>query len=217
MNIQLGIYEIFSTIIPGSVYLMAIGQLLMVTNIIRFDWKTVNSLSLASAMIFLIAAYLLGIAFSRIALGWYKLFRGKNQSIESLQAFKLRHQDRWIINFVDEDWHVLLAYIRSKNLDLARENERHQAASIMLRNASFGFLLMMCINLWQYFIVWNMLFAFISLGFLFLSLLMIRESMKFRRWYYDSILSTILAYRIDLEKSIKPVEPSAKPRKGRNA
>ena len=44
---------------------------------------------------------------------------------------------------------------------------------------------------------------------LILSRLMIFDAMKFRRWYYDGILSSILAYRIDLEKSIKTVEPSA--------
>ena len=210
MNIQLGIYELFSTIIPGSVYLVAVGQVLIMTGVVPFSWKTINSLSFVSAIIFLVASYLLGIAFSRFALWWYKIFKGKDQSTESLKRFKVTHQDRWNINVEDEDWHILLALIRSRNFDLALENERHLASSIMLRNVSFGFLLLAVINFIQYFIVWNLFFLAVGFGFLVLSILTIGESMKFRRWYYDSILSTILAYRMDLEKFIVSIKPTVK-------
>jgi len=115
----------------------------------------------------------------------------------------------------DDDWHILLAFLRSKNMELAREIERHLASSIMLRNVSFGFFLLTAISLIKYFLGWDLLDIFSSLAWFTLSLLMIRESIKSRRWYYDTILSTIVAQRIDLEKSILSLPVSAKRIKGK--
>jgi hypothetical protein len=210
MNIQLGIYDIFSAVIPGCVHLVAIFQLLTIMGVVQIDWKSLSNLSFFSAIFILIVAYLLGISFGRFGIIWYKIFKRKNQSLESLEEFRTRHKGRWNIDFRDEDWHILLAFLRTKDMDLAREIERHLATSIMLRNVSFGFFLLAVINLVQYFLVGDLLNIFASLAWFGLSLLMIRESIKSRRWYYDTILSTIVAQRIDLEKSITPVPASAK-------
>ena len=202
MNLQLGIYEIFSAIIPGCIYLVAIGQILKITNIVSLNWKSFENSSPYLVIIFLAASYLLGIAFSRMALWWYKLFKGRNTSKESIRYFSSTHKDRWDINIKDEDWLILLSLIRSRNFDLARENERHLASSIMLRNVSFGFVVLALINMIQGIVIYNLFYLSVGIGFLVLSILMIGESTKFRRWYYDSILSTILAYRLDLEKLV---------------
>ncbi len=219
MNIQLGIYELFSTIIPGCVYLVSIAQVLIMLGVLKLeklDMAVIADMSFILAIFFLLAAYLLGIILSPFGLFWYKRFRIKNQSVASLKEFKLRHQGRWNIDFEDGDWHVLLAFIRSKNLDLARENERHLAGSIMLRNISFGFLLLAIINFVQSGLVWSLYFLIAGVVLLILSWITISESRKFRRWYYDSVLSSVLAYRVDLEKSIKPFEPPTKARKVKN-
>lgn len=219
MNIQLGIYELFSTIIPGCVYLVSITQILIMSGVLKLeklDMAVIADMSFILAVFFLLAAYLLGVILSPFGLFWYKRFKIKDQSVASLKEFKLRHQGRWNIDFEDGDWHVLLAFIRSKNLDLARENERHLAGSIMLRNISFGFLLLAIINFVQSGLAWNLCFLLAGGGLLILAWITIGESKKFRRWYYDSILSSVLAYRVSLEQSIKPFEPPVKPRKGRN-
>jgi len=54
MNIQLGIYEIFAAIIPGFVYLVAILQLLIMVGVVKLDLKSINSLSIVSAIFLLI-------------------------------------------------------------------------------------------------------------------------------------------------------------------
>ncbi len=46
-----------------------------------------------------------------------------------------------MIDFKDEDWPILLAYIRTKNLELASEIDRHNAISIMSRNIGTGLML----------------------------------------------------------------------------
>ncbi len=183
MNIQLGIYETFSTIIPGFVYLVAICQVLLLTGFVLFDWKSINNLSLVSVTFFVVISYLLGITFSRFGLVWYQIFRlrKKDQSAEALKAFKLKHQHRWVSNFVEDDWNILLAFIRSKNLEMAREDERHLASSIMLRNISFGFFLLSIINLTQSVLIWNLYYLFLSISLFVLSLLTMSESRKFRR------------------------------------
>jgi hypothetical protein len=101
-----------------------------------------------------------------------------------------------------------LAFVRTKNLELAAELDRHNALSIMLRNVSLGLLFMAVNSLIQFFVVRNSINIFASLGMLILSILIIRESIKFRSLFYNSIYHTILAYRIDLESAIKPVHPA---------
>lgn len=219
MNIQLGIYELFSTIIPGCIYLVSIGQILIMLGILKLeklDTTVISDMSFWLTVFFLIAAYLLGAISAPFGLWWYKRFKKKDQSVESLKALKQRHKDRWIIDFSDDDWHVLLALLRTKNLGLALENERHQASSIMLRNVSFGFLVLAGVNFLQSGLEWNLNFLFVGIGLLIVSWITMRESQKFRRWYYDSIFSSVLAYRVDLEKIIKPIDVPVKPRKSRN-
>ena len=215
MNIQLGIYDIFSAVIPGCVHLVAIFQFLAIMGVVQIDSKSLNNVSVVSAIFILIVAYLLGISFGRFGIFWYKLFKRKDQSLELLEGFRTKHKGKWNIDFHDEDWHILLAFLRTKDMDLAREIERHLATSIMLRNVSFGFFLLTVINLVQYFRVGDLLNIFVSLAWFILSLLMIRESVKSRRWYYDTVLSTILAQRIDLEKSITPLTISVKRTSGK--
>jgi len=88
---------------------------------------------------------------------------------------------------------------------LSSEIDRHNALSIMLRNVGLGILIMVANNLIQFIISWNPIFIFISIVLSILAILVIREAVKFRGWFYSSIYETILAYRIDLENTVKPV------------
>jgi hypothetical protein len=83
MNIQLGIYEIFSTIIPGCVYLVAICDLFLLTGAVSFDWKAINNATL-------VAAYLLGLIFGWFGLLWYKRFKKVDISVDAFIPFPLQ-------------------------------------------------------------------------------------------------------------------------------
>jgi len=215
MNIRLGIYEIFSRIIPGGVYMVALGQLLVILGVVTIDLQTINNLSLIASIGLIVVAYILGGALDKLALILFMLFKKPGFSARSLAEFKKRHQDRWIIDFKDEDWTVLLAYIRTKNMELAGEIDRHNAISIMSRNIGTGLVLIAANSLIQFFLSRVLIYIFMCVIMLLLSVLTLREAVKFRGWFYDGIYETTLAYRIDLEKSITPVEPSAQARKGR--
>ena len=206
MNIRLGIYEIFSRIIPGGFYVAALGQLLAILGLVKIDWQTINELSLTTSIGLIVIAYILGGALDNFALMLYRLFKKPGYSARTFAEFKRRHRDRWIIDFEDGDWSVLLAFIRTKNLELSGEIDRHNALSIMLRNVGLGILIMVANNLIQFIISWNPIFIFISIVLSILAILVIREAVKFRGWFYSSIYETILAYRIDLENIVKPVK-----------
>ena len=210
MNMRLGIYEIFSRIVPGGFYLVAIVQFLIAVGLVKIDWQTINNVSLIVSLGLIVACYILGEAFDRIALVWFRMFKKPGFSARSFAEFKKNHQDRWKIDFKENDWPILLAFIRTKNLELAGEIERHNALSIMLRNVSVGLLLMAINSLIELFISRNIIYMGIALILLVVSILIIYESMKFRGWFYSGIYETVIAYRINLEDSIKPVRNSSR-------
>jgi hypothetical protein len=206
MNIRLGIYEIFSRIISGCFYIAAIGQFLVVLGLVKFDWQMLNNISIIPSIGLLMVAYILGEAFDRFSVVWFRVFKKRGYSSRVLAEFRQSHKDRWNLDIADSEWPVMLAYIRTKSLDLASEIERHNAFSIMLRNVSLG-LLLMTINSVIQFIQVRILVNFLTaVVLLFLSILIGHESVKFRRWFYEGIFQTTLAYRIELEKLIKPVK-----------
>jgi hypothetical protein len=206
MNIRLGLYEIFSRIVPGGVYIVAIGQLLTILGLVKVDLQILNSLSFIASLALIVIAYILGGALDNLALILYRLFNRPGFSARTFAEFKKKHQDRWVIDFEDDDWKVLLAYIRTKNLELASEIDRHNAISIMSRNIGSGLILIAGNILVQFLISHNSINLFLCATILILATLIFREAIKFRAWFYDGIYETVLAYRIDLEQSIRPVK-----------
>jgi hypothetical protein len=217
MNIRLGIYEIFSRIVPGGVYITAIVQLLNVLGLLTIDWQALNDMSLIASTGLAVVAYIVGGALNPYSFIWLQLFGLKGVSHETLAAFKARHRDHWDIDIHDKDWPVLLAFLRTKDLEVSGDIERQNAISIMLRNVSLGLGLMAAnfvIAFALYRTLENMLAAVVTLV---VSVLIARESTKFRRWFYDNVFETTLAYRLDLERMIKPkYGGSIKPKREEN-
>lgn len=210
MNLRLGIYEIFTRIVPGGLYIVAVAQFLSILGIVTRGWEVIDDLSLAASIGLVVVAYILGGAFDVFSLAFFHLFKKRGFSNQILTEFKTNHADRWRIDFNDNDLPILFALIRTKNLELAGEMDRHNAVSIMLRNVSLGLLLMAINGLIQFFIDWSTISVFGSISMLMLSLLMIRESIKFRGYFYKGVYETILAYRVDLETAITPVHAVGK-------
>ena len=181
MNLRLGIYEVFSRIIPGGLYIVAVAHFLLILRIVDLDpgMEIINNLSLAASIGLVVVAYILGGAFDIFSLAFFRLFKKRGYSNQMLTEFKTSHSGRWRIDFNDNDLPILFAYIRTKNLELAGELDRHNAVSIMLRNVSLGLLLIAVNSLIQFFVYRNSGNIFISISMLVLSLVMIRESIKF--------------------------------------
>lgn len=206
MNIRLGVYEIFSRIVPGGLYLAAAAQLLMILGLLKFDLESINNISLITSIGLLLGAYTIGGTFDRLALAWFRLFAGRGTHTRTFANFKQTYQDRWDIDFNEGDWPIMLAFIRTKNLELASEIDRHNAVAIMLRNVSLGLMFLGANGLIQFLLLRNWIYIVVLLILVGVSLLIIQEAKKFREMFYDSIFQTILAYRLDLESAIKPVK-----------
>ncbi|HEX9389290.1 MAG TPA: hypothetical protein VF918_23395 [Anaerolineales bacterium] len=88
MNVRLGIYEIFSRIVPGGVYLVAIWQLLTILGIVTIDFQTINSLSIIASIGLIVVAYILGGALDNLALILFRLFEKPGFSARSFVEFK---------------------------------------------------------------------------------------------------------------------------------
>jgi hypothetical protein len=56
----------------------------------------------------------------------------------------------------------------------------------------------------------NSQLVIIGAAWFVLSIFLVRDSVKFRRWFYYSIFETTVAFRLDLEKIIKPVRHTTK-------
>jgi hypothetical protein len=204
MNIRLGIYEIFSRIVPGGVYMAAILQLGIVLHLVTLDWQIIKDIPLIASLGLIVVAYIIAAALNPYSFAWVRLFRVQGSSEPALTSFKKKYQDDWDINIEDKDWPVLLALIRTKDLELAGEVERHLALSIMMRNVSLG-MGMMALNFLIAFAVDRHLQDVLAAVVTFvLSILVLRESSKFRLWYYNAIIETTMAYRINLETMLKP-------------
>jgi len=172
--------------------------------------ETINDPSFIASIGFIVVAYVLGGAFDNLALVLFRLFNKPGFSGRTLAEFKKRHGENWQIDFKDRDWPVLLAFIRTKSFELANELDRHNALSIMLRNVSLGLLFLAANSLIQFFVSRDPVNILISIIMLLVSMLIIREAVKFRKLFYDGIYETVLAYRINLENAIKPVRSAAK-------
>ena len=212
MNLRLGIYEIFSRVVPGGLYLAALAQLAHITGLLTVDPKMLENVSLLASFGLLIGAYIISSIFDPLALALFRLAKKPGQSARSLAEFKERHKTRWLVDFDDAEWGILLAHIRTRNLDLANEIDRHNALSIMLRNLSLGLLFMAVNSLIQYFIASTPVSILLSAFLLVASIALLREAVKFRGWFYNTIYETIVALRLDVEKRVTPLDGKKKTR-----
>jgi hypothetical protein len=213
MNIRLGIYDIFSTIIPGGLYLVVIAEFTRLAGWMRFDWLSLQDAGILPSLGLVSVAYIIGAATDRIGSQWHRIFKKRGASNRVLDRFKELHSDHWIIDFDDKDWAILRTYIYIHNPNVADDADRFNALSIMLRNISLGFFLLALIEIIQLVTARNWAIVALITLLLFLSYQTAIRARTLRYWYYSSVLEAILAYRINLEERIKPVKASPKKKK----
>ena len=206
MSIRLGAYEIFSRIVPGGLYIAAACHLLVILGLLKIDLAFINDLSLVISIGLLLGAYTIGGAFDRPALAWFRIFVKRGIHLRIFTKFAQSLRARWQVEFTGDDWPILLALIRTRDLELAAEIDRHNAVSIMLRSVSLGLMLLGANSLIQALLTRQWAYLLVMLGMVGISLLVIKEALKFREMFYETIYQTILAYRIDLEAIVRPIK-----------
>jgi len=214
MNFRLGVYDLFSRIVPGGVYLIAFGEFARALGWIKIDLSLLNDVGILPSLGLLLVAYVVGSAMERVGAAWRHVFKKRGTSARALENFKQKHSDRWIIDFEEDDWAVLRAYVYIHNPSVAEEADRFNALSIMLKNISLGLAILMAGEVIQFINTSNWLFLVLAGALLFLSYQMVIRASAQSNWFYSYIYETILAYRLNLEERVKPVKTSAK---GKNA
>jgi len=196
MSVRIGIYDFFAHTIPGGFYGIIVVYLLHTIGFITIDINSIN-LSFTHWIIFAFSAYISTLIIDPLSHTlWARFFRPENNAGVELDKFKNNHRELRI-DFKSEDWPILLAYIQKEKIEMADVIEKYNATQIMLRNVSFGFLLLVLVEGVQ--LVQSPSLAHISLGVMFLlfSIMSMRQSVKFGNWFYSSMYETIVAYTLN--------------------
>jgi len=210
MNIRLGVYDLFSRIVPGGVYLIAFGEFARVLGWFKMDLGLLNDMGILPSLALLLIAYLVGSAMERVGAAWRHIFIKRGVSARALEGFKQKHADQWVIDFKEKDWAILRAYVYIHNPSIAEEADRFNALSIMLKNVSFGFAILMVDEVIQFINTNNFLFLVLAGVLTFLSYQLVIRANTQSDWFYSYIYEAILAYRLNLEERVKPVKTSPK-------
>lgn len=140
MNLSLGIFDLFATAIPGSLYLLATVYLG-----VRWDWVDPDDLADIDTAFAIggtvLGSYLLGHVFApllRQAVEMVPLWRQEPDAAR--REFVARNPDLAGRNFVGLNPFTLLAGLRQHANDAASEVDRSRAIGLMLRSASPAFL-----------------------------------------------------------------------------
>ena len=220
MSITLGIYDFFSYIIPGLLYLYVFNELF---RILGWKYIAINSWiqsgqtpSLIFLIPLLIVVFIVGHIFDPIAHKFYGLvsrFRhSPSISAKSLASVKNRYPNLKV-QFESIDWSTLFVLIRVRNLEVSKYIDKFNADAIMLRNVAFGLLLLTIDYLLEFFSngLWDELL--IALITIILSTLALSRSNHFRLRFFKQIFRASLAYGKSLEEVIEYKDEKPRPRK----
>ena len=141
MSISLGLFDVFTYIVPGSLYLALIVYVAE-----KFSWieigqlKNVPSLVLFSGI--LIICYLLGFVADPLAAQLDKRMRfwKARYREDAKEIFKTRAPGAVHRVYVKADLYLLLAAAETSQKEAALEISRFRATGLMLRNCSVPFL-----------------------------------------------------------------------------
>lgn len=206
MSITLGMYDLFSYLIPGILYLYVINQLLGLFKADLFAVlpKTPNSAPLPDLILVtlgIVAAFVAGHIFDLVARVFvFRLIYRKKTSETILTNIKQRDTDAKI-QFKADDWHVLLVLLRQRNLQVAQSFDKHEADSIMFRNISLIALLLGLISIARA-ILENPMFWILAVLGLIVCIMTARRSYTFHTWFFEGIFLAALEYGNTMDKVI---------------
>lgn len=200
MSITLGIYDVFSYVIPGLLYLFAFNEGLKVFNAPSADIARMNNIT----YLFLIGllAYLVGHLFDHISHHiWYRRFYPGKSAERAYSSF-LNHADLES-DFHPRQWPMLLSVIRHNNMEVCNTIDKNKATSIMLRNVSFALFLLTIIFLVSAFSSgFSAGFLITAIGMLIGSIVSLRRSDNFNQWFYLLIYQQSAVYGSNLQEVV---------------
>ena len=193
MSVSLSLYDVFSNIVPGLIYLFAINELLRTFSKSQVD--LLQASTSGQVLFIILAAFVLGHLYTTFTYErWYKLFVKRYDDKFSLEKTISRFPELKI-NFKPRDTELLLSIIQSRDKAVSERIEGHRANAIMMRNISFGLFLMGLVELTKFFVN-NYAIGFLGiaiLSFIF-SGIAIRGASRFYEWFYREIFRISAIY-----------------------
>lgn len=207
MSIRLSIYDFFAYTIPGSLYLFIIGYICSQFGLLQIDLLNFTP-SLFLILVIAGSAYILGMIFEPLAKAWYRLFTPKNLPEKVLKKYQ-ENRPHIVVEFKATDWPILMAYIRRESIELAEYIERDNAYNLMLRSLSLGFALLAITQAIQFALTLSVLYVGIAVICAFASIISLKFSLTFAKWFYLLIYETTTARVVQgLDKVILKSEAS---------
>jgi hypothetical protein len=199
MGIKIGLYDFFARTIPGGIFLGALLYILRRYQIYSFTFANISAME---ASLFAICSYIAGFVIDPIANKyWYRFFNRSGGLHEKTMIEWNKKHSGIEVQSREMPWYIPLSYIKRHNLEMAYDVERFNVMSIMLRGASFGALLFTVIFTIEFFSR-GFLFRFLIFSGLCLTaaIISIRESIKFRTWFYKALYESVIALIITPEQ-----------------
>lgn len=208
MNVKANVYDFFAYTIPGGFILLAGLYAMNAFGILKIDFLALAPTTLQS-IVMLGAAYIMGLLFEPIGRWWSRLFKPKGNAELALVEFKKFHPS-FHIDFEAADWTILFAFLKRQNLEVASDIERVNASSIMLRNISFGFMLLAVAEITYFAKLLLPLHLFFGIAAIVLSIISGKESDKFAQWFFLAIFENITSQTLVLSDLVKSANSQGK-------
>jgi hypothetical protein len=203
MNLNLGLYDIFSNIVPGFIYLLVLYEFSKITKFQMPLHQMPEGLSLA--VVLTLTAYILGHLLNTISYHyWYRRFESYSTTRRRVMEGLKRDFPELKIGFNPDDAEMLLAIIQHNNFNISETFERLRANGIMMRNLSLGFMMLSittAISLLQNWFQYQYLVYII--GWMCCSGLSLRKAKDFTRWFFRDIFREALNYGSNLSEVLK--------------
>lgn len=202
MSITLGIYDIFSYTIPGSLYLFLLlesWRLIARTNF-PLDIGNIGHLVIAGGL-----SFLLGIIISPISrVVWYPLLLKKQTMEERVLAKIMRKYAEVQLGFRADQWPIIFAHIRREDLELANNIDRSRAFNVMLRNVSLGISLFIITQVVSLIQDGNLLVHVIIIGASLVFLVTTTsQGLRFHELFYLNIFEYAISTQLPLTEWVK--------------
>lgn len=215
MSITLGIYDLFSYLIPGMLYLYVLNELLRLMKWSFIDHSAILQSGSSApgtivVMFLLVAAYFVGNLFEiirSILLDKWLYFGAPDRALTKIRR-RLAHSNIQV-EFNYDDWSIFQEGLLVRNDDKLGDAERNKANALMMRNFSFGAFLYAVVQLISFIQAPGNIYhlALIVLG-VAVGLLCYQRARRFDEWHYRTIYSQALMYGPSLKAFLENSTPA---------
>jgi hypothetical protein len=220
MTISLGVYDVFSYIVPGFLYLYVITEFMRL-----LSWRTIDLTQIdtvGSLLLVTVISFVLGHIIGSITYNyWSKLFSRTHPPALSLARLRELYPDIQF-DFKPDDNELIFAVISHHDKSLAEKIETARVNSIMLRSISLGLFLYGILQIWLTFDQQQLLYLAIAAIAMLCSAIALRRSITFYKWFFTNIFLEALNYGSNVHEVLatsknKVFGDSAKERKSQTS